>query len=183
MSLMVLNIILLLFVVILLLLLSMVWPPDSPWAPWWRTDDKNARAASRLAEIKPTDTVYELGSGDAGFLVIAAKEYKAKCVGVEIDPLRVLISKVKINFLGLAEKIKIIKKNFFEVNLSDATVVFVYLVPKALERLRPKLLKELKPGTRIISFRYEFKKPFRKQDTRHTLYLYHASDLADKKKK
>lgn len=166
------NIILLLIVLVLLLFLSMVWPPDSPWSPWWRTNKKNSRAACKLAKINSGDLVYELGSGDAEFLMIAAGEFGAKGVGVEIDPLRVLISKILIKARGLSKKIKIIKSNFSSCDISNATVVFMYLVPRALERLKPKLKKELKKGTRIISFRYEMNFPLVASDKKHRLYMY-----------
>lgn len=167
----------------LLLLLSMIWPPDSPWSPWWRTNKKTAIAACKLAGIKPKDNVFELGSGDAEFLIVASRDFGAKTIGIEIDPLRVFISRLIIKFRGLSGKIKIIKKNFFDVDISEADVVFVYLVPKALERLKQKLVKELKSGTRIISYRYEFKVTFKKQDKKHELYLYTISDLKYPQKK
>lgn len=156
----------------LLLLLSMLWPPDSPWAPWWKTNKKIARAACKLAHISSKDTVYELGSGDGTFLTIAAKEFGAKGVGIEIDPLRYWFSKIKFKINGLDRKIKIIKKNFHDVNISSATVVFVYLVPKALGRLKPKFLKELKKGTLLVSFRYKANLPLIALDEINNIYLY-----------
>lgn len=168
------NIILLLVIFFLFLVLSMVWPPDSPWAPWWRTDRKTARAACSLAEIKKNEIVYELGSGDGDFVITAAKQFGAKCIGVEIDPLRVLISKIKIKLSKQDPNIKIIRSNFFNVNLSKADIVFVYLVPRALERLRPKLQKELRKGTRIVSLKYEMNMPLKKEDKQFQLFLYEA---------
>jgi len=156
---MILNLILVLLIIFLLLILSMVWPPDSPWAPWWRTSDEKIRAAFKLAKLKKEETVYELGSGDGRAVIIAVKEFGARAVGVEIDPLRFYISKFLIKFANAGGKAKVIKKNFFDVNISDANVVFVYLVPKALERLKPKFLKELKKGTRIVSINYEASLP------------------------
>jgi len=137
----------------------MIWPPDSPWSPWWRTSDKNIRRALKLAGVKSSDVVYDLGSGDGRSLIIAAKEFKAHAVGIEIDPLRFYLSKLLIKLSGLSNKIKLRRENFLKSDFSDATVVFVYLVPKALERLRPKLLKELKRGTRIVSVKYEIDLP------------------------
>lgn len=136
----------------------MVWPPDSPWSPWWRTSDKAIREAFKLAGLKSSDVVYDLGSGDGRTLIIAAKEFGARGVGIEIDPLRYLISTIILRCIRV-NKVKIIRKNFFDVDISQASVVFLYLVPKALERLRPKLLKELKPGTKIVSIKYEVDLP------------------------
>ncbi len=151
---MILNIILLLIIFVLLVLLSMIWPPDSPWAPWWKTSDEKIRRAFKLAKLKEGETVYDLGSGDGGSLIIAAKEFNAKAVGVEIDPLRYYISKLLTKMNGLSN-VKIIKKNFFDVDISNADVVFVYLVPNALKRLKPKFQKELKKSARIVSIKYE----------------------------
>jgi len=137
----------------------MVWPPDSPWSPWWRTSDKGIRAAFKLAKLGPKDIVYDLGSGDGRTLIIAAKEFGAKAVGIEIDPLRYCISKVLLWFNGLGSRIEVRRENFLESDFSDATVVFVYLVPKALNRLKPKFLKALKNGTRIVSINYESELP------------------------
>lgn len=156
---MILNIILLSIIIFLLVVLSMIWPPDSPWAPWWRTSDRKIREAFKLAKLKKGETVYDLGSGDGRSVILGVKEFGAKGVGVEIDPLRFYISKFFARIGGVSDKTKFIKKSFFDVNISDADVVFVYLVPKALERLKPKFLKELKKGTRIVSINYEMTLP------------------------
>lgn len=152
---MIFNLVLLLVIIFLLIVLSMVWPPDSPWAPWWRTSDRKIRKAFKLAGVKKGDIVYDLGSGDGRSVIIAAKEFGAYGIGVEIDPLRFNLSKLLAKFAGVSKQTKFIKKSFFDVNISDADAVFVYLVPKALERLKPKFLKELKKGTRIVSINYE----------------------------
>lgn len=152
---MILNIILVILIILLLLLLSMVWPPDSPWSPWWRTSDETIRKAFKLAGLKSSDVVYDLGSGDGRSLIIAAKEFGARAVGIEIDPLRFYFSKILVMFNNLSDKVDVRKENFLKSNFSDATVIFVYLVPKALARLRPKFLSELRPGTRIVSIKYK----------------------------
>ncbi|RJQ27452.1 hypothetical protein C4577_01325 [Candidatus Parcubacteria bacterium] len=168
------NIFLIVAAIFLLILLSMIWPPDSPWSPWWRTNKNIARAACRLAKIKEGDTVYELGCGDASFLLTANKEYKAKTVGIEIDPVRFFIAKLRFA-LNKCNQSKLLKKDFFEVSLSDADVVFVYLVPKALEKLIPKFKKELKPKAKIVSLRYKINLPLLEEDKKSKLYLYKIS--------
>lgn len=166
------NIVLLILVLFLLVILSWVWPPDSPWAPWWSTSKEKARAACRLAKITKKDHVYELGAGDAEFLLTAVKEYGAKGTGVEIDPLRVFIARLRIFLAKLTGRVDIVKKNFFLVNLSPATMVFVYLIPKALGKLKPKFLSELSPGTKIVSSTYEMDLPLVGQDKKYKLFLY-----------
>lgn len=137
----------------------MIWPPDSPWAPWWRTSDDKIRKAFKLAKLNSKDVVYDLGSGDGRSLIIAAKEFKARAVGIEIDPLRFYLSKLLVKLNGVSGKVKIRRENFLESNISDATVIFVYLVPKALERLLPKFRGELKKEARIVSINYEMNFP------------------------
>ncbi len=173
MDFLILNLALLSLCVFLLLILSMVWPPDSPWAPWWRTGRKIAIAICRLGNVTKKDTVYDLGSGDGTALLTAAKEFGASGVGIEIDPLRAAIAKARIRTAKLQDKIRIIRQNFFNVPISDSSVIFVYLVPKALLRLKKKFLSELKPGTRIVSYRYEIPYlPLAEKDEVHQLYLY-----------
>lgn len=162
----------LLAIVFLLIILSMIWPPDSPWAPWWRTSKETARAMCRLAKVEKDDIVYDLGSGDGTALIVAAAEFGAKGVGIEIDPLRVFLSKILILLNGTSKRVKVKRDNFFKVDILEASVVFVYLVPKALERLRPKLLKELKPGTRVVSYRYEIDLPLIDFDKKSQIRLY-----------
>lgn len=142
-------------ILFLLLILSFVWPPDSPWAPWWRTSRSTAIRICKLANIKKDDLIYDLGSGDGTALIVAAKQFGARGVGIEIEPTRALISRIIIKKNNLEESIKIKRKNFFLVDLSNADVVFLYLVPKTLEKLIPKFKKELKKGTRIVSYRYK----------------------------
>ncbi len=169
---MVVDIIILLIILFLLLLLSMVWPPDSPWAPWWRTSHRTARAICKLAKIKKGDLIYDLGSGDGTALITAAKEFGAKGVGIEIDPLRYWVSKVRVQRNGLSNRIKLIKRNFFQQSIKEADVIFVYLVPKALEKLLPKFKKELKKGTRIVSYVYEINLPLKDYDKKSRIRLY-----------
>lgn len=158
--------------IILLFLLSMVWPPDSPWSPWWRTNKRIARIQCKLAKISKNDIVYDLGSGDGTALMVAAKEFGAQGVGVEIDPLRYWYSRAAIFFAGLSKRLRIVRKNFFSVDVSPATVVVMYLIPKTLNRLKPKLLKELKPGTRIVTFVYQIDLPLIAKDEKNEVYIY-----------
>src|ERR1700722_9917677 len=122
-------------IIILLFLLSMLWPPDSPWSPWWRTTDRLARLECKLAKVKKGDVIYDLGCGDGTALIIAAKEFGATGVGIEIDLLRVWVSRIKIAFNGLSNKLEIRRKSFWDQNISEATVIFMYLIPKTLIKL------------------------------------------------
>lgn len=158
--------------VLLLLLLSMIWPPDSPWSPWWRTNQKRSRLICKMAGVKKGDVVYDLGSGDGMLLLTAAKEFGAMAKGVEIDLFRVWYSKIAALLMGQSGRVKIVRKNFFDVDVRDASVVFMYLVPKALAKLKPKLIEELKPGTRVVTFVYKIDLPIVREDLKNEIYLY-----------
>lgn len=157
---------------LLLFLLSMVWPPDSPWSPWWRTSGKIAKLQCKLAKVSKNDIVYDLGCGDGTALITAAKSYGARGVGVEIDPLRYIIAKLRVRLHGLSKEITLYRDNFFHVDTSEATVVFMYLVPKALAKLKPKLLNELKPGTKVVTFVYKIDLPLITSDPKNEIYVY-----------
>ena len=160
----------LLIIVFLLIILTFVWPPDSPWSPWWRTSRKMARAACRLANVSKKDIVYELGSGDGEFILTAAKEFKAqKAIGIEIDYSRYFISKLRV---GSLKNVEFKRADFKKVKLNEATVVYFYLVPAVIKRIMPKLKRELKKGTRIVSLRYEVPLPLVRKDEKNGLYLY-----------
>jgi predicted RNA methylase len=157
-------------IALLLFLLSMVWPPDSPWSPWWRTSGRVARLQCQLAKIHKGDIVYDLGCGDGTALITAAKEFGACGVGVEIDPFRYWIAKIRMKLNNVP--VRILRKNFFDVDVSDATVVIMYLIPKALNQLKPKLMKELKPGMRIVTFVYKIDLPLIASDLKQEVFVF-----------
>lgn len=165
------NIILICIILFLLFMLSMVWPPDSPWAPWWRTNKKTAKAICKIANINSKDIVYDLGCGD-GEVLLQSAFLGASGVGIEIDPLRALIASLRIKKNNFQNKITIKKNNFFNEDFSNASVVIVYLVPKTLEKLLPKFKKELKKGTRIVSYKYEINLPLKSFDKEKEIRLY-----------
>ena len=148
------EIIILLIILFLLLILSAVWPPDSPWAPWWQMPDEVIKKMCRIARISSKDVIYDLGCGTGKALIYASRVYSSKGVGIEIDPIRIFLAKWNVKRFHQEKNIILEKKNFFTVSLSPATVVFVYLVPAALKRLVPKFLKELKPQTKFLSYVY-----------------------------
>src|SRR4030067_1745422 len=166
------NLLLVAILLFLIFAFSMFWPPDSPWAPWWRTDKDTAEAICKFAKIKKDDIIYDLGCGDAEVLLTAAKKYGTKGVGVEIDLIRFFTAKIRVLNNRLGKVVKIKRGNFFKTDLSEATIINVYLVPKTLEKLKMKFLKELNPGTRIISYKYEMSLGKIAEDKRKKLFLY-----------
>lgn len=170
------NVLVVIILIFLFILLSMVWPPDSPWSPWWRTNKKTARKICRLAQISSKDIIYDLGCGDGSFIIVASKEYGARCVGIEIDPVRFLITKIRVSFNNLSTKISVRKKNFFNEKLSGATVVSMYLVPRVLKKITPKLVKELRPNAKIISYKYKMELPIIKYDQKNEIYIHRTKN-------
>lgn len=157
-------------IIFLFVILTFVWPPDSPWSPWWRTDKKIARAACRLAKVTDKDVVYELGSGDGEFILTAAKIFKAKkAVGIEIDYSRYYVAQIKKRIRNI-DNVKFIRSDFKKVKLTDATIVYFYLVPAVIMRIIPQLKKDLKPGTKIVSYHYMV--PLQLEKKSGKLYLY-----------
>ncbi len=104
-----------------------------------------------LAQVGKDDMVYDLGSGDGRIVLTAAKNYGARAVGFEIDPVLVSRSRGDIQEAGLEHLVEIREQDLTTVDLSPATVVTMYLYPAANLRLRPKLRRQLKPGSRVVS--------------------------------
>ena len=158
---------------LLVALLSMIWPPDSPWSPWWRTNGTVAKVICQKAKITRKDTVYDLGCGDGTVLLTAAKKYGARGIGVDIDPLRVWIATFRMLSGGVGSVVSIRRENLFKTDLTNATVVIVYLIPKTLNRLEEKFRKELKPGTRVVSYVYQIEYlPRIAEDKEHKVFVY-----------
>ena len=107
-----------------------------------------------MADIRPGDSVYDLGCGDGRIVIAAAKEQKIKAVGVDIDPERVAESRENVRAAGLESSVEIRQADVFDLDLSGADVVFLYLTPRLNARLMPQLRK-LKPGARIISYEFD----------------------------
>ncbi|MDP3998148.1 MAG: 50S ribosomal protein L11 methyltransferase [bacterium] len=156
-------------ITLLLVLLSIIWPPGAPWVP--APKDKILKMLKML-KLKPDEIVYDLGSGDGRILIVAAQEFGAKGVGVEIDPLRVFYSQALIRIKGFSPKIKIIRQNILEADLSGADAVTLFLLPKILSKLKEKLLKELKPGARIACYRYPLDLPELNRDEKEKIFIY-----------
>jgi len=113
------------------------------------------RKMLQLVEPKPNEFLYDLGSRDGRILIMAAKEFQLRCIGIEIhqDLFKKAIDEIKS--LNLESRIKIINEDFFNVNISNADIVTLYLNASANEKLRPKLEKELKIGARVVSHDYQ----------------------------
>jgi SAM-dependent methyltransferase len=107
-----------------------------------------------LARVGKDDVVYDLGSGDGRIVITAAQRHGARGVGIEINPVWVRDARAIAERLGVAERVSFRVEDLFTTDLRDATVVTLYLFPTVNARLQPKLARELRPGTRVVSHEY-----------------------------
>ncbi len=151
--------------------------PSVPYVP---SPDKVVRRMLEIAKVGQEDIVYDLGAGDGRIIVTAAKDFRAKkAVGIEINDDRIKEALKNIKENNLENKVLVRKENFFEANISEATVVTMFLLSNVNELLKPKLEKELKPGTRVVSHEFEMRGWIPKEVVKvedgnmtHTVYLY-----------
>lgn len=122
--------------------------PDVRYVP---SPQPVVHAMLKLAEVKQNDLVYDLGSGDGRIPIAAAKDFGARAVGIEIDPKLVALARANARKAGVADRVHFRNQDLFEADIREATVVTLFLYPDVNLRLRPKLLAELRPGTRVIS--------------------------------
>jgi ribosomal protein L11 methylase PrmA len=126
--------------------------PDVIYVP---TPEEVVEAMLQVANVTKNDVVYDLGCGDGRIPVTAAKKYGARGVCVDIDPQRIKEATDNVAKNGVGDRVRIVQGDLFEQNLSEATVVTLYLLPSLNVKLMPKLKKELKPGTRIVSHAFD----------------------------
>lgn len=125
--------------------------PDVPYVP---THEQVVAEMLKVARVKKSDVLYDLGSGDGRIVITAAQKFGTRGTGIELLPSLVREARENAQKAGVSELAKFVEGDIFEANISDATVVTLYLLPAVNMRLRPKLL-ELKPGTRIVSHNYD----------------------------
>jgi tRNA G37 N-methylase Trm5 len=135
-----------------------------------------------LAQVKAGDVVYDLGSGDGRIVVTAAKKYGVKAIGFEIDPQRIKESHENIKKAGVENLVEIRQQDIRTVDLSQASVLTMYLLPEVNLMIRPNIWKQMKPGSRIVSHDFDMAdwKPLKTDYIKdgsswdHTLYLWHV---------
>ncbi len=152
-------------------------------APFVATPLPVVRHMLTLVELKPGETFYDLGAGDGRTVIMAAREFGARAVGVELREDLAKKALVTIHELGIQDRVTIVQDDIFKINLSQANVVFLYLTTSANDKVKPKLEKELQSGTRVVSHDYEILgwKPLRTENfcenpklgyPSHTIYVY-----------
>ena len=122
--------------------------PDVIYVP---TPQPVVDAMLKLAEVRKGDILYDLGSGDGRIPITAAKTYGVRAVGIDIDPERIAEARANAQQAGVTDRVTFKQADLFESDFSEASVVTLYLLESLNEKLRPKLLAELKPGTRVVS--------------------------------
>jgi len=137
--------------------------PDVIYVP---TPEAVVDAMLELAEVGPGDVLYDLGSGDDRIPVTAAQRFGIHAVGIDINPVRIMEANANAEEAGVSDKVTFIEGDLFDAYISDATVVTLYLLQSLNVRLRPKLLSELQPGTRIVSHSFDMANEWEPEETR-----------------
>jgi SAM-dependent methyltransferase len=146
--------------------------PDVIYVP---TPQEVVEGMLKLARVGKADVVYDLGCGDGRIVITAARQFGARAVGIDIDPIRIREATENIRVAGVGERVKLIEGDLFATDIGEATVVTIYLLSRLNLKLRPKLLKELRPGTRIVSHAFDMDdwKPQRTESVgSSTIYLW-----------
>ncbi len=132
---------------------SPVAPPElrAPDVAYEPTATEVVHAMLSLAKVTADDVVYDLGCGDGRIVITAARHFGARGVGVDIDPLRIAESRENARQAGVTDRVLFLNEDLFLTDMGDATVVTLFLSQEVNLSLRPKLQRELKPGTRIVS--------------------------------
>lgn len=125
---------------------------DVPYVP---SPPEVVTAMLKLADVRSTDFVIDLGCGDGRIVVAAVKDFGARGLGYDLDPDRIREAKENAAKAGVAERAKFVEKNLFDAEIKQASVVTLYLLPGVNEKLKPRLLQELKPGTRVVSHSFD----------------------------
>ncbi len=146
--------------------------PDVIFVP---TPQEVVDAMLKLAKVGASDVVYDLGSGDGRIPITAARTYGARGVGIDIDPQRIREATENLKTAGMADKVRFLNQDLFTTNISEASVVTLYLLPSLNLKLIPKLNAELKPGTRVVSHAFDMgdAKPISTQNVNgRTIYFW-----------
>lgn len=127
--------------------------PDVKYVP---TPQNVVEVMLGVAHVTSEDIVYDLGSGDGRIPITAAQKYGARGVGIEIDPFYLRDALDNLKRAGVGDRVRFLNQDLFTSDISEATVVALFLTPQVLARLLPKLTRELRPGTRVVSHQYHF---------------------------
>jgi predicted O-methyltransferase YrrM len=151
-------------------------PLDVPYVP---THESLVEEMLSMARVGGNDLLYDLGSGDGRIVITAARKFGTRGVGYDLDPERISEARENARRAGVTDRVRFEQQDIFTAKFNDATVVTMYLLPDVNMKLRPRLLSELKPGTRIVSHNYDLgdwqpvqRKEMDVNGINHTLYLW-----------
>ena len=129
--------------------------PEEPYVPYVPTPPEVVGEMLEIAHVTARDIIYDLGSGDGRIVIAAAERFGARGVGIEIDPERVREAAENASQAGVAHLVRFVQGDLFAADIQEASVVTLYLLPEVNRLLLTKLLAELRPGTRIVSYKYD----------------------------
>jgi len=144
------------FIIIFCIALLWILVPAFYGLPSVPTRPERIRKALKLVSLQPDEVLYDLGAGDGRVLLIAAREFGAFSIGLEVGPVQCALIWLRIVSSGLADRIKIRWGNFFKADLKDADVVYVYATSQEVLKLAPFLQKQMKAGSRVVSISADF---------------------------
>ena len=161
------------FIIIFGIALLWILVPAFYGLPSVPTRPERIRKALKLVNLQPDEVLYDLGAGDGRVLLIAAREFGAKAIGIEVGPVQCALMWLRIVSSGLADRIKIRWGNFFKTDLKDADVVYVYATSQDVLKLAPFLQQQMKVGARVVSISADFPEwePFT-FDERELIFVY-----------
>jgi SAM-dependent methyltransferase len=138
---------------IIIILMGMLWIfiPVLSGLPWIPTHRKRIRKALELSELQPGEILYDLGAGDGRVLVLAARQYDIRGIGIELSPAHCALAWLRVLLSGVYRQVSIRWGNFYASDLGEADVVFAYLTPPHAKRLKPQLEQQLRPGARVVT--------------------------------
>ena len=146
------------FFFIILFMIGLLWVlvPARYGLPSRPTHPNRIRKALQLANLKPDEILYDLGSGDGRVLVIAARDFGAKAVGIEIGPAQRLVSRVAAKNSGVSDRVRVEAGDFYKSDVRNADVVYIYATSTEVAKLASLLEKQMKPGSRVVSVSADF---------------------------
>ena len=124
---------------------------ETPWVP---SPDEVIATMLRAARVTRRDVVYDLGCGDGRIVIAAARDFGARAVGIDIEPERIGEAREAAKQAGVADRVRFVEQDFHQANVSSASVVALYLYTREMTKLKPKLLAQLKPGSRVVAYQF-----------------------------
>jgi len=143
-------------VAIVILLGIWIFVPILYGVPWRPTAEGRIRQALALADLKPDEIIYDLGAGDGRVLILAAREFGARGVGIEIGPVQVMLTRLMAVLNGVSSQVRVRRGDFRQADLHEADVVFAYLTSDQALRLQKQLEAQLRNGARVVTISFDF---------------------------